>query len=264
MKKIIRQRKSFIFFILTLVILLACFCKVNGETKLPSPTSLKYVNDYSNVLNDKTKNYIVSLGSEIENKTGAQEVIVIVDSLQGNEIRDYGNKLFRNWGIGQKEKDNGLLILLSMKDRKWSIEVGRGLEGAIPDVLSNRIMESVAVPEFRNNDFDKGLSNAYTIFGNYIGKEYNVTLEKNENIQFDYENAKSTKSNPIPIYIIIGLVLLDIIFNRGRIIRFILEIIFWNSFFKGGRGGGLGGGSGGGFGGFGGGSSSGGGSSGNW
>lgn len=241
--------------------------KASAETKFPSPTSLKYVNDYVGVLDENTKEYLVSVGNELEKKTGAQSVVVIINSLEGYEVRDYGNKLFRNWGIGQKEKNNGLLILLSIKDRKWSVEVGKGLEGVIPDALSNRVMENVAVAEFRNGNYGEGLKKAYSIFADSIGKEYGVTLEKNEKINFDY-NPKEKRGTSIPLIFILGLVFIDVIFNRGRVMKFILQLLFWNSFFGGGRGGhggGFGGGSsGGGFGGFGGGDSGGGGSSGGW
>lgn len=247
------------------------FTYAKGEIKFPSPTNLKYVNDYANILDSATKEYIVSVGNELENKTGAQAVIVIINSLEGNDISDYGNKLFRNWGIGQKDKNNGLLILLSMEDRRWRVEVGRGLEGVIPDILSNRVIESAAVPEFQNNNYDKGLRTSYSIFADMIAEEYGITLEKNEKIDYNF-TREDRRGSSIPVMFILGLIILDILLNRGRVSRFLLEIIFWNSFFGGGRrgggrhgghGGGFGGG-GGGFGGFGGGDSGGGGSSGKW
>ncbi|MCY6484489.1 TPM domain-containing protein [Clostridium aestuarii] len=246
-----------------LLLILVPFKQVNAKESYPEPTNLKYVNDYIGILDNETKEYIVSVGKELEDKTGAQAVVVIINSLEGIEIRDYGYKLFREWKIGQKEDNNGLLILLSMKERTWSVEVGRGLEGVIPDILSNRVMKDIAVPKFKTDNYGKGLKNAYSIFVDHIAEEYNVTLNKSENIYFDYKGTTDTKRNPIPIYFVLGLVFLDLIFNRGRIIKFILKMLFWNSFFGGGRGG-RGGPSGGGFGGFGGGDTGGGGSSGNW
>ncbi|MCY6371012.1 TPM domain-containing protein [Clostridium ganghwense] len=263
MKNLKEKFSNFLIAIFVLLTLLIPFQKIEAETVYPAPTSLKYVNDYVGILDNEAKEYIVSVGKELEDKTGAQAVIVVVNSLEGNEIRDYGIKLFRKWGIGQKDKDNGLLILMAMEERSWSVEVGRGLEGAIPDILTNRVMQDVAVPAFKKNNFGVGLKNAYSVFVDNIAKEYGVTLEKNNQIDLNYGKARNTQGNSIPIYIIMGLVFLDVIFNRGRIIRFILEMLFWNSFFGGGRGG-RGGGSGGGFGGFGGGDSGGGGSSGGW
>lgn len=270
MKKLRNKYSGLLIVVLTLLFMLIPFQNIKAETAYPNPTSLKYVNDYAGILDSDTKEYIVSVGKELEDKSGAQATIVVINSLEGNEIRNYGVNLFRKWGIGQKEKDNGFLILMAMKEKKWSVEVGRGLEGAVPDILTNRVMQEVAVPEFKKGNFGVGLKNAYSVFVDNIAKEYGVTLEKSEKIDLNYDEEKNVKGNPIPIYILIGLVFLDIIFNRGRVIRFILEMLFWNSFFGGGRGGrgggGFGGGdsNGGGFGGFGGGDSGGGGSSGGW
>lgn len=244
------------------------FNYARGEAKFPSPTNLKYINDYAGILDIQTKEYLVSVGNELENKTGAQAVIVIINSLEGNDITSYGNQLFRDWGIGQKNKNNGLLVLLSMEERSWRVEVGRGLEGVIPDILSNRVMESAAVPEFRNNNYGEGLRKTYSIFADMIAKEYGVTLEKNEKISYNFSKGERRGAS-IPVFFILGLFLVDLLLNRGRVSRFLLNIMFWNSFFGGRRGGpggrgGHGGFGGGGFGGFGGGDSGGGGSSGKW
>lgn len=227
----------------------------------PKPTELKYVNDYTgNTLDVSTKEYIISVGKELEDKTGAQEVIVVIDSLDGADIDAYANELFRNWGLGQKGKNNGLMILLSIKDRAWRVEVGTGLEGAVTDIYSSRVMNAVAVPLFKEGNYSQGLKDSYSVFADDIAKEYNVTLDKNEKITVPQENSNS--SNP---------------FNSMGFVIFIIIIWFLffrrrggfggfggGGFFGGGfGGGGFGGGSsGGGFGGFGGGSSSGGGSSG--
>lgn len=252
-------------------ILMAVPSKIVTAETYPTPTSLKYINDYVGVVDGATKEYLVSVGKELEDKTGAEATVVIISSLDGYEIRDYGYNLFRKWGIGKKGENNGLLILISMNDRKWSVEVGKGLEGAIPDVLSDRVMQDTAVPNFKNNNYNEGIKSAYSVFADLIGKEYGAALEKNEKINYNprEEAAKEKKGkSSIPMFIILGLVFLDIVFNRARVIRFILEMAFWSSIFggrggRGGRGGGggFGGGSGGGFGG---GDSGGGGSSGGW
>lgn len=254
---------------LTFFILLASFsCSIFAfaSDNFPTPTSYKYINDYVGIIDNEQSKNIISIGKELEDKTGAQAVIVIVDSTNDVPIEDYSNKLFRNWGIGQKGKDNGLLILLALNDRKWRVEVGRGLEGAIPDALSNRIMESIAKPSFVEGNYAEGLTNAYSTFSDSIANEYGVTLSKSLNISLPSEN-NSRSSGGIAIAIIVVLVLLDLIFNRGRIFSLLLQIAFWNNIGIGnGPRGGSGGssGSGGGFGGFGGGSSNGGGSSGSW
>ncbi|EOR27674.1 hypothetical protein A500_03396 [Clostridium sartagoforme AAU1] len=262
----------------SLLIIFSFSISISAQVNYPSPTNYKYINDYSNILNSNEIETIVSLGKELEDKTGAQSIVVIIDTTDNIPIENYSINLFRSWGIGQKAKDNGLLILVAIKDRKWRVEVGRGLEGVIPDALSNRVMESLATDDFKNDNYGSGIIKSYSTFNDLIAEEYGVTLSKSLNIEIPKESNRQDSSNifdAIPIGIILVLLILDIIFNRGRIIRTIFKVLFWSSFFgrrggPGGRGSGGGGGfggfggSGGGFGGFGGGSSNGGGSSGSW
>lgn len=254
---------------LFLIFLLFSF-PVYAADKFPAPTSYKYVNDYIGLLNKSEIESIVSIGKELEDKTGAQATIVIIDSTNNTPIEDYSNKLFREWGIGQKGKDNGLLILLALNDKKWRVEVGRGLEGAIPDALSNRVMESIAKPNFINGNYAEGLLNSYSTYSDSIATEYGVTLDKSLHISLPNDN-NSTYSEGSSLLTFIGigafvlLFLLDIIFNGGRVSSTLIQIIFISNLGRrnGPRGGG-GSSGGGGFGGFGGGSSNGGGSSGGW
>ncbi len=262
----------------SLLIIFSFSISISAQVNYPSPTNYKYINDYSNILNSNEIETIVSLGKELEDKTGAQSIVVIIDTTDNIPIENYSINLFRSWGIGQKAKDNGLLILVAIKDRKWRVEVGRGLEGVIPDALSNRVMESLATDDFKNDNYGSGIIKSYSTFNDLIAEEYGVTLSKSLNIEIPKESNRQDSSSifdAIPIGIILVLLILDIIFNRGRIIRTIFKVLFWSSFFgrrggPGGRGSGGGGGfggfggSGGGFGGFGGGSSNGGGSSGSW
>ena len=213
--------------------------------ELPSPTSYKYVNDYAGIITNTYSEKIISIGRELETKTGSQAVVVVVDSTEGIPIEDYSIKLFRSWGIGESGKDNGLLILVAVKDRAFRVEVGRGLEGVVPDALSNRVMESLAKPSFAD----------------YIAKDYGVTLDKSLNINLPNETTPNSNRGKFSVFGFLALVLLDVFLNRGRVVSTILQLVFWSNI---GNRRGPGGGNGGGFGGFGGGSSNGGGSSGNW
>ncbi|WP_368487471.1 YgcG family protein [Clostridium sp. BJN0013] len=255
--KVIKSSLGVLLSVLIFILTLPYFVK--GASNIPVPTKLKYINDYVGIIDEDSKNYIVSLGSELENKTGSQAAVVIISSLEGRDIESYSNELFRNWGIGQKGKDNGLLILLSINDKKWRVEVGRELEGVITDIYSSRVMNSEAVQLFKEKRYGEGLKNAYSVFARDIAKEYNVSLQGSNKTT---HKQKSIAINPVVIYYILGAFALDIILNKARITRFLFYAMFWNSFWGGPRGGGgLGGGD---QGGFGGGSSSGGGSSGNW
>lgn len=247
---------------LFLVFLIFSF-PINAIESIPSPTSYKYLNDYVGVINNSDAKSIISIGKELEDKTGSQAIVVVIDSTNGIPIEDYAIKLFRSWGIGEKNKDNGLLILLSVNDKAWRVEVGRGLEGAIPDALSNRVMESIAKPSFINNDYGEGLLKSYSVFSDYIANEYGITLDKSLNVTLPNTTTSNTKRNAgFGGGIIVVLLLLDIIFNRGRVSSTLMQLIFLSNLGR--RGGPRGGSGGGGFGGFGGGSSNGGGSSGRW
>ncbi len=92
-----------------------------------------------------------------EQATTNQPVIVTIKSLDGYEISDYANRLFRHWGIGRKDKNNGVLLIVAPTERKMRIEVGYGLEGVLTDAISRDIIERVIKPPFRQGDYEQGL-----------------------------------------------------------------------------------------------------------
>ncbi|MBE6022618.1 MAG: TPM domain-containing protein [Cellulosilyticum sp.] len=243
-------------FIIGMILCLGIY--TSAAINYPRQTAYKYLNDYAGVVDTNSASQIISLGRELEQKTGAQMTVVTISSLEGIPIEEYANGLFRNWGIGQANQDNGLLILLAVQDKQWRVEVGRGLEGAIPDVLSHQVMEELTQEAFSKGAYGQGLAQAYSQFGDLVAKEYNVTLT--HSLRTSLINGTNTNRRTRPSYvywIILAVLFIDILFNRGRLLR----VLFWSSFFGGGgnrRGGG------GGYGGFGGGSSNGGGSSGSW
>ncbi|GAA0686797.1 MULTISPECIES: TPM domain-containing protein [Clostridium] len=253
------KKKIFLFSLLILVLLFSS--SAGASPQLPSPTPYKYINDYSGIINHDYAEKIVSIGRELENKTGSQAVAVVIDSTEGIPIEDYSIKLFRSWGIGEKGKDNGLLILVAVKDRTWRVEVGRGLEGVVPDALSNRVMESLAKPNFADGNYDDGILNSYSTFSDYIAKDYGITLDKSLKIMLPKEDSSNSNIGKVAVFVFFVLILLDVFLNKGRVSSTILQLAFWSNI---GNRRGPGGGNSGGFGGFGGGSSNGGGSSGNW
>ncbi|MHC1718582.1 MAG: YgcG family protein [Acidaminococcaceae bacterium] len=135
----------------------------DAESKIPpKPTSGSiYVQDYANLLSAETKSTINAVSKDLENKTKAQIVVVTVPSLDGQPIEDYSLELLRAWGIGDKEKNNGVLLLVALKDRQSRIEVGYGLEGALPDGLTGRIQDQAMIPYFSSGNYDKGIMQGY-------------------------------------------------------------------------------------------------------
>ncbi|MEK7868598.1 MAG: TPM domain-containing protein [Candidatus Omnitrophota bacterium] len=217
-----------------------------------------YVNDYANILSSETKAKLTALSAEIENKTTSQLAILTIDATSPLDIETYAVKLFEKWGIGQKQKNNGVLILVAVKDRRVRIEVGYGLEGAIPDALANNIIQKSMIPFFKNGDYDAGVLQGAAVISKLIASEYNVEISELENIKI------TASSKKVSIF--------DFLFLILVIIMLIRRSFFWFIPMSGtgrGRGGYWHGGSSsggfsGGFGGFGGGFSGGGGASGRW
>ncbi len=128
---------------------------------LPTPTNEFFVNDFANVLSSQTEKYIVERGAAAAETDGTQIVVTTVESLEGRTVDEYALDMLRSWGIGDKEKNNGLLILFAKQDRKIKIEVGYGLEGDINDAKAGRLLDNYAIPELRKDNFDEGLLTLY-------------------------------------------------------------------------------------------------------
>ncbi len=238
-----------------------------GAPKIPpKPTSSIYVQDRAGVLSRQTVNTINAYGAEVEKRTKAQVVVLTIPSLEGQSLEEYSLAVLRGWGIGDKKLNNGVLMLVAVKDRKSRIEVGYGLEGALPDGLTGRIQDQLMLPYFRNGDYNQGILNGYAGLLQVTLKEYNLKLEdlKVGNVQ-PRQAAESRGFGLSDGIILIGVILLfivDRILFGGAIFRFLLYSFLFRGGGRGGRGGGFGGG---GFGGgYGGGSGGGGGSSRSW
>lgn len=113
--------------------------------------------DNANMLSAGAEQTLTRQLAAHEQATTNQIVVVTVPDLQGYTIEDFGYQLGRHWGIGQKENDNGALLLVAAAERKVRIEVGYGLEGALTDALASSIIHGVILPQFRSGDFEGGI-----------------------------------------------------------------------------------------------------------
>jgi len=113
--------------------------------------------DTAGLLSPEDRAAILADLQSLEQKSTDQLVVVTVPSLQGYEIEEYGYQLGRHWGIGQKDKDNGVLLIVAPNERKVRIEVGRGLEPIVTDLMSKIIIENAILPEFRRGDYGAGI-----------------------------------------------------------------------------------------------------------
>lgn len=260
------------FLILLTAILQICFFlpgKAFSAAKIPAkPTTSIYVQDTAKVLSANTKNTINAYSAALAEKTKAQIVVVTVPSLGGESLEEYSLAIVRAWGIGDKAKNNGVLLLVAVNDRKSRIEVGYGLEGALPDGLTGRIQDQYMLPYFKQKNYDKGILNGYSAIFNTVLKEYKLSandLNVQGNIRPQTDNRQErggfTISNGLLLLIIIFVLIIDRIFFGGAIFRLLFYLLLFRG---GGRGGGGFGGGGFGGGGFGGGSGGGGGSSRDW
>ncbi len=238
----------------------------------------RLVNDYTNTLSQEQINALEQKLVAFDDSSSTQIAVVLIKSVGGYDIADYTARLGEKWGVGRDKKNNGLVLLAALGDRKISIQTGYGLEGALPDAIARRIIENEIKPSFRDGDYYGGLDKATDAIIAYTKGEY-----KNE----EPRNTRGSSGGGVGvgfIIFIIIIVIISIISKRGggggggQIFgdRGGASPFWWmlmgsqmgrgsgGSGWGGSGGGGWSGGGGGGFGGFGGGSFGGGGASGSW
>ncbi len=229
---------------------------VFAAEKYPAPRGMA-VNDFANVIDPASSAKMESLAREVLQKTGTAVVVATVATVgEDEDYRMYANGLYKVWGIGKKGEDKGVLIFLTVKERKIRIETGYGVEGILPDGLVGEILDKYVLPQLKAGDYSKGLYNAVYACSAYIAKDAGVQLSGSA-IPYRTKalaEKKGVSVVGIIIFLIIAALLLGTKTGRSML-PWILLLLLSGS----GRGGG-GGGFGGGFGGFGGGGSGGGGS----
>ncbi|WP_019218555.1 TPM domain-containing protein [Bartonella florencae] len=137
-----------------------------AQSQFPPLTG--YVNDVAHLLDNTIKQDLTKKLAELEEKTGDQIVIVTLPTLSGVDIETYSNSLFRRWGLGQKQINNGVLLVIAPNKREMRIEVGYGLEGVLTDALSTVIINTFALPHFREGNYQKGIIEAIHAIINVI------------------------------------------------------------------------------------------------
>ncbi|WP_316746619.1 TPM domain-containing protein [Pedobacter gandavensis] len=234
------------------------------------PKPNKLVNDYTGTLTASQLQQLEQKLVAFDDSTSTQIAIAIVKSVGDYDIGEYALELGRKWGVGGKSKNNGIMIVAALGDRKISIQTGYGVEGALPDLYVRRIIDNDIKPYFKTGDYYAGLQAGTDAIIRYTKGEY-----KNDKPKVGQNQGGGAAG--IIIIIIIVIVVIVILKKGGgsggggQVIggRGVADALFWSMLLSGGRGSGgsgFGGGSsgGGGFGGFGGGSFGGGGSSGSW
>ncbi len=229
-----------------------------------------YVSDFAGVVNASDRTQLERYCATVEQATGAQMAIVTITTLGQEPIEDFANELFRSWGVGKKGKDEGVLLVLAVRDRRSRVEVGYGLEPVLPDGFAGSVLREMR-PSLRNEQYGPALIAGAAEIGQQIAQAKGVSLTRS--LPRTAPGPDSGGGFHIPILLIV-LFIFFLLAGRGRggglLTGMILGNLFSRSRYRGGSGwggggfGGYDGGGGGGFGGFGGGSSGGGGASGSW
>jgi len=250
-------RVAALILVVVMALSLAACGKQTKKQQYPTPTEKFFVNDFAEIMTAEDIEAIYNKGVALQEKTTAQVVLVTVDSLDGKEIADYALELGREWKLGTEEANNGVVILLSEGDREIYIAVGYGLEGALPDSKTGRIIDTYGLSHFENDNFSAGLASIYDVVVSEIYVEYNVEVENYTPIdQLPQQPNYSTSAVEILVSWIVLIVLvilyIAIFGRRGGLFIFGAPRFFGGFHHHGGFGhrGGFGGGSSGGFGGF--------------
>ncbi|MHC1699078.1 MAG: YgcG family protein [Geobacteraceae bacterium] len=159
----------------TILALILLFLLPAVGDALDVPPLKAHVNDYANILSPAAIQNIEAELSAFETSDSTQIAVLTIPSLEGENIEEYAIKVAEVWQIGQQGKDNGAILLVSKGDRKIRIEVGRGLEGKLTDLLSGRIIRYEMGPRFKQGDFDGGVAAGVTAIMSAVKGEYSAS-----------------------------------------------------------------------------------------
>ncbi|HIJ88633.1 MAG TPA: methanol dehydrogenase [Desulfuromonadales bacterium] len=160
------------------------------------------VNDYANMLSPGASQRLEQVLADFESSDSTQIVVLTINSLEGESLEEYSIKVAEAWQIGQKKLDNGAILLISKQERKIRIEVGRGLEGVLTDLVSGRIIRGDMAPHFKNNDYDTGITAGVYSIIKVVRGEY----------QSQPRDLKQGKKSLEPVYTLLIFLLVAVVF----------------------------------------------------
>jgi uncharacterized protein len=247
------MKKQRFFAILVLLLILGSqlflLTGCNAESKeipIPKAESNVYVYDDDNLFDESTQGQLNSMLIELEKQTGAEFAVHTIKSLLGKEIEDYSIKVANELGIGKKDKDNGVLLLISRSDKRVRLEIGKGLEGVLNDAKCGRILDEYFVPYRDNDEYIKATKLTVQAVINEIAKDAGVSINGVD------QNITAPKPTEIPWGWVIGIILAIIIiliiinwYTDGAVVVFLSDISSSSDGDSGGGGfggGGFGGG----------------------
>lgn len=249
--------------LLCAIVLLSLLVCSSAQAERPFPRPQGLVNDFANVIQETHERKILAVTGELLQKTGVPVVVVTMPDIGGAEYNDYANRLYSAWGIGKKGEDKGVLVFVTVKERKIRIETGYGVEGILPDGLVGEIRDRYMVPFLKKDQFGEGLLNGTLAVSQVIAKHSNVQLTGQMPVRAPTKKKRRSGFSFLPL-ILIFVFLMLVSRRRGGFWLLLLPFLLGGGggrYGSGGFGGSFGG-FGGGFGGFGGGMSGGGGAGG--
>lgn len=220
---------------------LLCLCSLAVQAQeISIPPLSGRVVDSAGLLDASTEARLTQMLAAHEQATGEQVVVVTLPNLQGRTIDEFGVELGRRWGIGQKGKDNGALLIVARDERKIRIEVGYGLEERLTDLQSALIINRIIVPAFRQGDFARGISEGTAAIIQVLG---------GNPVREPREETGDMPEKPMPVLFFVLLVIVMLLLRGGRGGRggggsAFLAGALLGSLGRGGGGGGFGGGGG--------------------
>ena len=158
--------------LLPALLILLLICSTAAALDIPKPTG--YVNDNAAIISPQVKLKLEQFLRDFEKSDSTQISVLTIPTLDGESLEDYSLRVLESWGIGQKGKDNGALLLVAKAEKKIRIEVGYGLEGRLTDLLAGRIVDNEISPQFKQGNFDGGIvagvvGIAQAVRGEYTG-----------------------------------------------------------------------------------------------
>lgn len=225
------KKRSGLFLAMIMALSMLLALPSMAAVNIPKPSKLFYVSDFAGVLSEETRNGIVNANVELNEKTGAQIVVATVDFLNDADIEDYSYAMFNEWGIGSKDKNNGVLLLLAIGEENYYCVQGSGIESDLTSGDIKSILMEYLEPDFAAQQYDAGVRKTFTALVNWFESEYNTTItgttaapvKPNNGYQGGggaYEGTKSRSSGSS---------------GFGTIIFFIIMIAILSSLFGGRR-----------------------------
>ena len=180
-----------------------CFSLAWGQFTIPEkPKVQTSVYDYVSLLSNSQKRELEQKLIRYSDSTSTQIVVAIISSTEGEDITYLGAQWGHKWGIGQADKDNGVLVLLAKDDRRIAINTGYGVEGSLTDLMSKRIIESVIIPEFKKGDYYAGLDKGSDAIFKVLTGEFSEDRTFGNSTRFPFEALF-----PFIIFIVILIIL---------------------------------------------------------